>query len=84
MSNDGDCLRMNREECVKRPRVMRNMTYSVVSKACNKVMIGKTYWKSVVIPSALYCSGAIGWNEIDLERMQRCENARSPLICTCC
>ena len=33
---------------------LSNMTYSVIEKSCNKLVIGKTYWKSVVVPSILY------------------------------
>ena len=36
---------------IKRLSVMTN---SVIEKSCHRVMIGQTYWKGVVSPSALY------------------------------
>ena len=50
------------------------MTYSVVSRACNKVLIGETYWTSVVVPSLMFGAPVVAWNQGELEELQRVEN----------
>ena len=51
------------------------MTYLVVVRACSRLVIGKTYWKSVVLPSILYASAVIGWTATDIQKLQRYENS---------
>ena len=51
-----------------------NMTYSIIYRSCNKLLIGKTYWKSIVLPSLLFASAVIVWNKSELEQLQRVEN----------
>ena len=38
---------------IQRVRKMENITYSVIEKSCNKLLIGKTIWKSIVLPSLM-------------------------------
>ena len=33
--------------------------YGITSRSCNKLMIGKTYWKSVALPSILYGTNVV-------------------------
>ena len=37
-------------------------------------MIGKTFWKSVVLPGVLNAGEVMVWSEREKERMQRIEN----------
>ena len=37
-------------------------------------MIGKTYWKSVVLPSVLMGTSVVCWNKGEIEKLQRIEN----------
>ena len=50
------------------------MTYSIIEKSSNKLMIGKTYWKNVAIPSILYGSSVVNFSDTDIEKLQRIEN----------
>ena len=43
------------------------MTNSVFEKSFHRVMMGKTYWKGVVLPSALYGAEVI-------DKLQKAEN----------
>ena len=70
-----DCFRKHKKEKLKLANKMANMAYSVVVRACSRLMIGKTYWKSVVLPSILYASAVICWNESELMKLQRLENS---------
>ena len=39
-----------------------NMKFSVVYRSCNRVLIGKIYWNSVVQPRILNASSVIVWS----------------------
>ena len=43
-----------KNEMMKKIKRLSLMTNSVIEKSCHRVMMGKTYWKGVVLPSALY------------------------------
>jgi hypothetical protein len=38
---------------------MANCTYSIIEKSVSKIVIGKAFWKSMVLPSLLYGVGVI-------------------------
>ena len=42
---------------------MANITYSVIEKSCNKLMIGNNFWESIVLPSVLYGTNIINLTE---------------------
>ena len=69
----GQCFKRHKEEKSKQARKMANMTNSVMHKSCNKIMIGKVYWKSVVLPSVLMGASVICWTKLELEVLQRIE-----------
>ena len=49
VSNKRNCFHQHKMEKLLQARQMTNLTYSVIARSCNKVLIGKTYWKSVVL-----------------------------------
>ena len=53
---------------IEKAQKMANMTYSVIAKSCNKLLIGKTYWKSLVLPSVLYGANVITLTENDSKK----------------
>ena len=65
----------HKKEIIRRMQRMMNMTNCVIEKSVNRVMIGKTYWKSVVLPSVLYASAVIDFRKGEVEKMQRMENS---------
>ena len=55
----GDSFSMferQRREMINKAKWMRGMTYSVIEKNCHRIMIGKCYWKCVLLPGVLYGS----------------------------
>ena len=50
------------------------MTNSVIEKSCHRVMMGKTYWKGVVLPSALYGTEVIDMKGEEIDKLQKAEN----------
>ena len=47
------------------------MTNSVIEKSCHRAMMGKTYWKGVVLPSALE---VIDMKVEEIDKLQKAEN----------
>ena len=50
------------------------MTFSVISKSCDKLLIGKTYWRSVVQPRVLSAAAVVVWTKDERKPLQRVEN----------
>ena len=53
---------------------MANLTFSVISKSCDKLLIGKTYWKSVVQPRVMSAAAVVVWTKGEKKQLQRVEN----------
>ena len=53
---------------LKKAQKLANVTYSVIAKSCNKILIGKTFWKSVAIPSIVHGVNMINMTETDIEK----------------
>ena len=47
VSNKKNCFHQHKNEKILQVTQMTNLTYSVIARSCNKVLIGKRYWKSV-------------------------------------
>ena len=50
------------------------MTFSVISKSCDKLLIGKTYWKSVVQPRVLSAAAVVVWTKEEKKPLQIVDN----------
>ena len=50
------------------------MKNSVIEKSCHRVMMGKTCWKGVVLPSALYGAEVIDMKAEKIDKLQKAEN----------
>lgn len=70
-----DMFEGQREQIKNKVKVMSNMTNSVIERSCHRTLIGKTYWKAVVVPNILYGVETINMNENEIERIQRTENS---------
>ena len=74
VGTDKDMFKEQKGKMRERGKKYENLTYSVISKSCNRLMMGKTYWKGVVIPSVMYGAGLMN-SGVELEgKMQGIEN----------
>ena len=53
---------------------LANNTFSILNRSCNRVMIGKAYWKSVALPAVIYGSGVVQWNKKEQDKLQIIQN----------
>ena len=61
---------------------MANMMLSIINRSTNKLLIGKTYWKNVILPEILYGLDNIVYNKKEIEQLQNSENQAYRLILT--
>ena len=69
-----DCFKRHKELMLEKAQRLANQTYPIIAKSCNKVMIGKVYWKSVALPHILYGANVIEFSKTDILKLQRIEN----------
>lgn len=75
INNKKNCFKVYKKKVVQKARQMANMTYSMIVQSSNKLLIGKTYWKSIVLPTILYASAIIGFTKQEIEELQKIENS---------
>ena len=72
--DEQDIFGKHREEVVKKAELMSMQTYSVIERCCNKVMIGKTFWKTIVLPAVLMGVGLMSFTKKQTARLQMIED----------
>ena len=72
--NKKDVFKEQKNLMIKKAHKLSNMTYSIISKSCNKIMIGKTYWKSIALPAILYGVNVMTLTETEIKQLQTIEN----------
>lgn len=61
------------ERLVKAKRLER-MTFGIIEKSCNRLLIGKVYWKNICLPAILYGLDIMKLNTKDIDKLQVIEN----------
>ena len=74
VTNKKDCFGEHRKETIVSARKFANLSFSIMARSCNRVMIGKTYWKNLAMPSFLYASEILDFDEKELQKHQTIEN----------
>ena len=67
-----DCFKKHTIEQMNKARRYANLMPAVIAKSCNKLLIGKTYWKSAALPAILHGSEVyrcIMRNKDDLQKL---------------
>ena len=70
-----DCFKVHKEEMLQKAQKLANMTYPIIAKSCNKLLIGKTYWKSIALPSILYGTNVMQLTDTEIGKLQTIENS---------
>ena len=74
ITNKKLCFKEQITESINKAQRMANVTYSVVEKSCNRLLISKTFWKGLALPTILHASEIIQYTKEDLNKLQRVEN----------
>ena len=92
IDNKKNLFKSHRKEILNKAQKMANMTYSeysVTEKSVNKILIGKTYWKNLVLPSLLHATAIMNISKTEIQKTpnyrKQClqKNSWSTKICTC-
>ena len=59
---------------MNKARRYANLMPAVIAKSCNKLLIGKTYWKSAALPAILHGSEVVCYTENQITKLQTEEN----------
>ena len=59
---------------LEKAKRLENQTYGIIEKSCNRLLIGKTFWKVVALPAILYATNVITINQDEIEKLQVIEN----------
>ena len=73
--NERNLFKEHKKQVVKKAQRLTNMTYGIIKKCCNKILIGKAYWKTLALPSILYALNVTTINENEIQKLQKFENA---------
>lgn len=90
IDNKRNYFKSQKKNIMEKAQRLANVTYSVIAKSCNKIIIGKTYWKTLVLPSVLYGTNIINLTETEINKLQRIENGvyrqilGAPKYTACC
>ena len=68
--NRRNCFCQHKKYKIQQARKMVSMTYSIIARSCNKLIIGKTYWKSVLLPDVLHASFVLTWTRKESDELQ--------------
>lgn len=69
-----NCCRAYKNERINKASQLGDMTYSVTARCCNRLLIGKNYWKEHGLATVLYAAETQENTEEDLTNLQRIEN----------
>ena len=58
----------------KKAFTFTNQTASIAARSCNRLLIGKVFWKGVALPSLLHSMEAIFLTKAELSKLQIIEN----------
>ena len=75
ISDGRDMFKMHKDNKLKLSEKLVNITYSVINKSCNRLLIGRTYWKNIAIPAILYGSNIIEYTKQEIEKLQKHQNS---------
>ena len=57
-----------------------NQTASIAARSCNRLMIGRVFWKGVALPSLLHSTEAIFLTKDEIDKLQVPDNKAYRLI----
>ena len=50
------------------------MMYSTMAYACNRILVGKTFWKFVAMPSLLFASEVVEYNKTEIQTLEEIDD----------
>ena len=83
IQNKKDCYKIQKLESLEKAKKSANIMLAVIAKSCNKLIIGKTYWKRAALPSILHGSEVIYYNEAEIKKVTNKRKQSLQIHCKC-
>ena len=74
IDNKKDMFKSQKKSMIEKAEKFEPNTYSTIKTSCNKMLIGKSYWKGIVIPTILYGAGLYNVTKKEITNLQTKEN----------
>ena len=74
VENTRTCFKKQKEKVLEKAKRMNNLMFSVINTSCNRMLIGKTFWKGLAMASFLYSHEVLCFNKREKETIQRADN----------
>ena len=74
VENTKTCFKKQKDKVLEKARRMNNLMFSVINTSCNRMLIGKTFWKGLAMASFLYSHEVLYFNKREIETIQRADN----------
>ena len=69
-----NCFKVNKEKAYNNSIKFTNQLYSILGTSCNRMLIGKTFYKGLVLPNIIYASDVILYSKHELNELQKTDN----------
>ena len=74
LSNNKDPFLTHKEDILNRIRKYANTMPAITHRSTNKLLIGKTFWKNIILPRILFATPVMFLNKNLVQNLQRAEN----------
>ena len=72
--NKRKLFKFQTKKSLDKAQKMSNLLYMTLGNSCNRLLIGKTFWKGLAIPRFMYGQDVILYTKADIESLQRIDN----------
>ena len=72
--NKKKLFKLQIEKSLGKAQKMSNLLYMVLGNSCNRLLIGKTFWKGLALATFMYGQEVIMYSKADIEKLQRIDN----------
>ena len=69
IANKRNCFQEHKKQIFKKAYKFINQTASIAARSCNRLMVGKVFWKGVALPSLLHSMEAIYLTKAEINKL---------------
>ena len=74
ITGDRKMFEKQKQELIKKAEGRATEISSIIETSCNKLLVGKTWWKNVIVPGVLTGVGVLSFTVEQVDRLQVIEN----------
>ena len=67
-------FKLHREDIVKKAEIKAIEVLNVIETSCNRLLVGKNWWKAVILPSILVGVGVMIFTKAQIAKLQTIQN----------